>query len=77
MAVLTITISDAVANRVTDAICIRRGYDPLKNGTKAAFVKSLVIDFLKAEVSAQETGTAAALASIAAAQSVLTDILIT
>lgn len=63
MASITITIPDAVLTRVLDAIAARHGYDPLTDGTKAQFAKSVVIGWLKKEVVEHEANTAAASAA--------------
>jgi len=42
MASITITIPNAVKDRVLDAIAARHGYDSGTDGTKAQFAKSVI-----------------------------------
>lgn len=65
---LSITIPDAVAARVIDAIAATKGYDPASGQTKAQFAKAHLLRYLKDIVIAYEGQTAArtALANAAA-----------
>jgi hypothetical protein len=51
MADYTITVPVGIATRVADAICDRYGY---VSGSKADFVKSVIAEFIRKEVKAQE-----------------------
>ncbi len=50
MANVTITIPDAVVDRVLDAIAGTYGYNPLLDGTKAQFGKKQLANFAKRTV---------------------------
>jgi len=54
MAQLTIDIPAGVTSRVLDAIAYEYNYDALIDGTKAAFAKKQVIEFLKRTVKDHE-----------------------
>ncbi|MEJ7830780.1 MAG: hypothetical protein WKF91_21405 [Segetibacter sp.] len=83
MAQLIITIPDAVAVRVMNAVTTRYGYQAtLPNGTanpqtKPEFVRQWLISYLKAAVKEQEGATAAANAYNTASTDVDTNINIT
>ncbi len=50
----TITIPEAQAERVLDALAKRFRYDPETHGPKGAYVKSMIIHTLKRMVRGQE-----------------------
>ncbi len=83
MATITLTIPNAVASRITDAISAKYGYSAtLMNGTpnpqtKADFTKAWLITQLKNAVKEHEQNTAAAVASTNAANDVDNNISIT
>lgn len=65
--VITLTIPDAVATRVIDALCLRGGYSVavLQNGvlvpnplTRAQFARQTLVEFIKDSVKALEGETA-------------------
>jgi hypothetical protein len=58
MANLTLTIPDNVVNRVFDALASEYHYNAITDGTKAAFAKKVVTDFLKRTVRESETSAA-------------------
>ena len=51
---LTITIPDAVAARIFDALAKRFLYNPATDGTKAQFAKAVLIRYIKDMVKATE-----------------------
>ena len=63
MAQITITIPDGDVNDVYDAIAARHNYDAAKDGTKAAFTKTVLIRLLKDEVRGYEVTQATATAA--------------
>ena len=73
MATMTINIPDAVANRVTNGVCARYGYQAVfEDGTpnpetKAQFAKRMVILFIKRAVREAEMEAAAKAAEVEAA----------
>ena len=77
MAVLNLTIPDAVVNRIFDAIAANHGYNAGGGQTKAQFAKQIVIQFLKNEVQSLESRQAADAARTASDTAVATDIVIT
>lgn len=54
MASITITIPDAVAPRVLDAVASRYGWAPDLGVTKAQFAKSILVNLLKESVKLHE-----------------------
>lgn len=58
MAEITITIPNGVVNRVVDAIASEYNYDAAVDGTKNAFAKKQVIEFLKRTVKDAEASVA-------------------
>lgn len=54
MPTLSVDIPAGMTNRVLDAISAEYNYNPLTDGTKAAFAKKQVIEFLKRTVKASE-----------------------
>jgi hypothetical protein len=54
MANITITIPDAQAQRVLDAIARRHGWDPGGAVTKAQFARNVIANFIKRSVNEQE-----------------------
>lgn len=77
MATLSITIPNPVVDRVQDALAARHHYNPETDGTKAAFAKQLVIEYLKREVKEYEADTAGSDARQAAITAVEAEILLT
>lgn len=83
MATITLTIPNAVAQRVLDGVSSKYGYSAtLADGsanpqTKSEFVKAWLSKVLKDAVRDYEADTAAANAAIAAANSVESNIAIT
>jgi len=69
MATLSITIPTDQVNRVQDAICAVYGYNPDTDGTKTAFTKGVVINFIKNTVKSYEVDQA----SVAAREAALAD----
>jgi len=63
MATLTITIPDAVAPRVLDAFANNFNYDPVKDGTKAAFFKAKVVQLIRGVVVSYEAQVASSAAA--------------
>lgn len=66
MATITLTIPDAVAQRVLDAVAAQHGWHEGLGVTKAVFAKQFVIRVLKDAVRSHE-GQEAALAAMATA----------
>jgi hypothetical protein len=63
MAQLIIDIPSGVTLRVLNAICTRHGYTGDNNNSdKAAFVKQIIIKFIKGEVAEHEAKIAASVA---------------
>ena len=77
MAILSITIPDAIANRVINAIALDHGWSEENHLTKVQFAKQVVIDFMKSSVKAYERNQATEAAKITAEASVDTDINLT
>jgi hypothetical protein len=77
VAAVTLTIPDLQVPRVQAAICTRHGWDVASGMTQTAFVKKILVDFLKGEVRAHESATAAATAAQTAAAAVDVELLIT
>jgi len=77
MAQITFDIPAGVTNRVLDALAARHGYNASVDGTKAAFAKKVIKRWIMDEVRAYEGSAAGAVAQLAAAQAVDTDIVIT
>jgi hypothetical protein len=61
MATMTITIPDAIAQRVVEAVCARHGYDPDNpdHGSKTAFAKQQLILWLRTTTVEYEAEVAA------------------
>lgn len=76
MAVLTITIPDAVKDRVIDAICIRGGYSATSGLTKIQFAKQYILDTMKGIVSDHESSTAVQTAGTTARAKVESEIIL-
>lgn len=72
MATMTITIPDAVAPRVLDALADRGGWDG--TGNKAAFAKGVVIDYIMSVTRNREAEKDAATARDAAMAKATRDI---
>lgn len=82
MATITLTIPNAAATRIVEAISVRYGYQATIDGapnpqTKADFTKAWLITQLKSAVKEHEQNTAAALAATNAANDVDNNISIT
>lgn len=77
MASITITIPDAVLNRVLDAIAATRSYNPGTDGTKAQFAKAQLVAWIKGIVVDYEGNNAANTANASARTTAQTDIAIT
>lgn len=74
MATITITIPDAVAPRVLDAVAVRYGWTATSNLTKAQFTKRVLTDLLKESVKMIEGQVASQAAVVTSNQQVDTDI---
>ena len=74
MANITITVPDNVLNRVAAAIAARNNYNSLTDGTKAQFVKTVILRWMKAEVIGYEAGLAADAAKEAAFETAKSEI---
>ena len=77
MASITVTVPDPILNRVLDALAAKWNYNPAIDGTKAAFAKKSVANYLKATVKDYEATLAAEAARAAAQATAETDITIT
>lgn len=77
MASINITIPDAVAPRVLDAMAAQYGWTAESGLTKAQFAKSIIVKMLKDVVRAHEGTLAAQAATESSNQQVDSDILIT
>lgn len=77
MATITITVPDAVAPRVLDAVAATYGWDANMGLTKAQFAKKWLQGQLQTTVKNYETGQAQATARVAAETAVDTDIVLT
>ena len=74
MAQMIIQIPDALVNRVIDAVASQYGYKSEVDGTKAAFAKKVVIDFIKGIVRAYETNRDSVAARDAAVEKVNSEV---
>lgn len=77
MASITVTVPDAVAPRVLDAVAATHGWDANTGITKAQFAKKWLADQLKDTVRNYEIGQAQATARATAEATVDTDIVLT
>lgn len=77
MANITITIPDAVLQRVLDAVAATRNYNPATDGTKAQFARAVLIAWLKGIVVDHEGNVATNNAAASARTTANTDIAIT
>jgi len=77
MATVSITIPDAVVDRVLAAVCSQLHYIPDIHGTRVQFAKAQLAKWIKDIVKAYESAAAASAAGQAAAQSVEEQIIIT
>lgn len=71
MAALSVTVPDAILTRVLDAFAATYHHNPATDGTKAAFAKKKVRDYIRGVVNTYETQLAADAA--AAAQTAATE----
>lgn len=77
MATITLTIPDAVIDRVRDAIAANNGYNAVVHGTKAQFAKTWIIRQIKNQVNGYEIRVAADTASQTAGAAAESEIVIT
>jgi hypothetical protein len=83
MANITITIPNAIANRVIDGFCKRHGYSSiLEDGsinpeTKTQFCQRKIREYIKASIKEAEVETAINTAATSAGASTDTDIVLT
>lgn len=77
MATVSVTIPDAIAPRVLNAICTAYNYDAAKDGTKPQFAKAVVARFLQEVTTAVEANAAAEAARKTAAEAVASEVAIT
>lgn len=82
MATISVTIPNAILNRVTDGICGQYSYQATINGspnpeTKAQFAQRMVREFIKNTVKGYEATVAQDAARTAAIASADTDIVLT
>lgn len=76
MASINITIPDAIAPRVIDAVAVRYNWTPESGRTKAQFAKDVIVRWLKETVKMHEAQIASSAAQETSNQQVDTDITI-